>query len=99
MITPVPEAVSVLPAAGVAALPSPPRETQKTSHQEQIARQNERKHRAIQGQAHARDTTLFPEDRAKKKENRRTTAEVIYQVKGEFRARGFSVMLSKPTIN
>jgi hypothetical protein len=44
-ITPVPAAVSVLPAAGVAALPSPPRKTRKTSHQEQIARQNERKHR------------------------------------------------------
>jgi hypothetical protein len=53
-ITPVPVAVSVLPAAGVAALPSPPRKTQKTSHQEQIAWQNERKRRAVQGQAHAR---------------------------------------------
>lgn len=53
-ITPVPAAVSVLPAAGVAALPSPPRKTRKTSHQEQIARQNERKRRAVQGQAHAR---------------------------------------------
>ena len=47
------EAVSVLPAAGVAALPSPPRNTQKTSHQEQIARQNKRKHRAVHAQAHA----------------------------------------------
>ncbi len=53
-ITPVLVAVSVLPAAGVAALPSPPRKTRKTSHQEQIARQNERKRRAVQGQAHAR---------------------------------------------
>ena len=49
----VPVAVSVLPAAGVAALPSPPRNTQKTSHQEQIARQNKRKHRAVHAQAHA----------------------------------------------
>jgi hypothetical protein len=55
-ITPVPAAGPILPAAGVATLPSPPRKTQKTSHQEQIARQNERKRRAIQGQAHARAT-------------------------------------------
>jgi hypothetical protein len=46
-ITPVPVAVSVLPAAGVAALPLPPRKMQKTLHQEQITRQNERKRRAI----------------------------------------------------
>ena len=98
MIT-VPAAVSVLPAAGVAALPSPPRKTQKTSHQEQIARQNERKQKAVHAQAHARATTLVAEERAKEKENRRTTAEVIVQVEGEFRARGFPVTMSKPTIN
>ena len=39
-ITPVPAAGPILLAAGVAALPSPPRKMQKTSHQEQIARQN-----------------------------------------------------------
>jgi hypothetical protein len=55
-ITPVPAAGPILPAAGVAALPSPPRKTQKMSHQEQIAWQNERKCRAVQGQAHARAT-------------------------------------------
>jgi hypothetical protein len=55
-ITPVPMAGPILPAAGVAALPSLPRKTQKTLHQEQIAGQNERKHRAIRGQAHARAT-------------------------------------------
>jgi hypothetical protein len=99
-ITPVPVAVSVLPAAGLAALPSPPRKMQKTSHQEQITRQNERKHRAVHGQAHARATTLIAEERAKEeKENPRTTTEVIEQVEGEFRARGFPVMLSKLTIN
>jgi hypothetical protein len=99
-IFPVPVAVSVLPAAGVAALSSPPRKTQKTSHQEQIAQQNERKYRAIHGQAHARATTLVAEERAKEeKENRHTTAEVIEQVEGEFRARGFPVTLSMPTIN
>jgi hypothetical protein len=55
-ITPVLAAGPILPAAGVAALPSPPRKTKKTLHQEQIVRQNERKRRAIQGQAHARAT-------------------------------------------
>jgi hypothetical protein len=55
-ITPVPAAGPILPAAGVAALPLPPRKMQKMLHQEQIARQNERKHRTIQGQAHARAT-------------------------------------------
>jgi hypothetical protein len=55
-ITPVPVAGPILLAAGVAALPSPPRKTQKMLHQEQIARQNERKRRAIQGQAHAHAT-------------------------------------------
>ncbi len=88
-----------MPAAGVAALPSPPRKTQKTSHQEQIARQNERKQKAVHAQAHARATTLVAEERAKEKANRRTTAEVIAQVEGEFRARGFPVTMSKPTIN
>jgi hypothetical protein len=55
-ITPVLAAGPILPEAGVAALPSPPRKTQKTLHQEQIARQNERKRRAIQGQAHVHAT-------------------------------------------
>ena len=66
---------------------------------EQIVRQNKRKHRTVHTQAHARATTLVAEERAKEKENRRTTAEVIVQVKGEFRARGFPVTMSKPTIN
>jgi len=70
-------AVSILPAAGVAALPLPPRKTQKTPHQEQIARQNERKQMAVHAQAHARATTLIAKERAKEKENRRMTAEVI----------------------
>jgi hypothetical protein len=52
-ITPVPAAGPILPAAGVAALSSPPRKMQKTLHPEQIARQNERKRKAVQGQAHA----------------------------------------------
>ncbi len=57
-ITPIPMAGPILVAAGVAALPSTHRKTQKTSHQEQIAWQNERKRRAIQGQAHARRITI-----------------------------------------
>ena len=81
----VPVAVSVLPAARVAALPSPPR--------------NKRKHRAAHAQAHARATTLVAKERVKEKENRRKTAEVIAQVEGELRARGFPVTMSKPTIN
>jgi len=98
-IATVPAAVSVLPAARVTALPSPPRKTRKTTYQEQIAWQNERKHRAVHAQAHARATTLVAEERAKEKENRSTTAEVIAQVEGEFQARGFPVTMSKPTIN
>ncbi len=98
-ITTVPEAVSVLPAAGVDAFPSPPRKMQKTLHQEQIARQNERKHRTVHAQAHARATTLVAKERAKEKENRHTTAEVIAQVEGEFRGWGFPVTMSKSTIN
>ena len=88
-----------MPAAGVANLPLPPRKTQKMSHQKQIARQNKRKQRAVDVQAHERATTLIAKERLKEKENRRTTAEVIAQVEGEFRARGFSVTMSKPTIN
>jgi hypothetical protein len=98
-ITPVLAAGPILPSAGVAALPSPPRKTQKMLHQEQIARQNKRKRRAVQGQAHARATTLVAEERTKEKENRRMTAEMVEQVEWEFRARGFPVTLSKPTIN
>jgi hypothetical protein len=99
-ITPVLAADPILPAAGVAALPSPPRKMQKTLHQEQIAWQNKRKRtRAFQGQAHAHATTLVAEERTKEKENRCMTAEVIEQVEWEFRARGFPVTLSKLTIN
>ncbi len=57
-ITPVPAAGPILATAGVAALPLPPRKTQKMLHQEQIARQNKRKRRAIQGQAHARQIAI-----------------------------------------
>ena len=58
-------------------------------HHEQIAWQNKRKHRTVHAQAHARATTLVAEERAKEKEIRHTTAEVIAQVKGEFRDGAF----------
>ena len=53
VVRPVPAAGPNLPAAGVAAIPSPPRKTRKTSHQKQKVRQNERKRRAVQGQGQA----------------------------------------------
>jgi hypothetical protein len=71
----------------------------KTSHQEQIDKQNETKRKAAHAQAHARATTLVAEERMKPKENCRTTVQVIAQVEGEFRARGYGVTLSKNTIN
>ncbi len=55
-MTPVLAAGPILLAARVAALPLLPRKTQKMSHQEQIAWQNKKKRRAVQGQAHARAT-------------------------------------------
>jgi hypothetical protein len=79
--------------------PSPERKVQKTSHQEQIGKQNERKRKAVHAQAHARATTLVAEERMKPKENLKTTVQVIAQVEGEFRARGYGVTLSKNTIN
>ncbi len=60
VVHPVPAAGPNLPAAGVATIPLPPRKTQKTLHQKQTVRQNERKRRAIQGQgqAHARQIAI-----------------------------------------
>ena len=82
-------------------LPSLPRKTCKTSHQQQINRQNTRKQKAVHDLAHARATSLVAKARANAdKENRPwMTMQVIVQVEGEFRARGFKVVLSKPTIN
>ncbi len=71
----------------------------KTSHQVQIARQNERKRKAIHAQAHVRATTLVAEERAKPQEYRQTTAQVIAQVEREFRLQGYGMILSKNTIN
>ena len=80
-------------------LPSPERKARKTSHQEQISKQNVRKHKAVHAQAHGRATTLVAEERALPKEDRQSTVQVIVQVEGEFRARGHGVMLNKNTIN
>jgi len=46
-------------------LPSPERKVRKTPHQEQIGKQNERKHKAVHAQAHVRATTLVAEERMK----------------------------------
>ena len=47
--------------------PSPKRKVQKTSHQEQTGKQNERKRKAVHAQAHARSTTLVAKERMKPK--------------------------------
>ncbi len=88
--------ITTVPAA---VLPSPERKVRKTSHQEQINKQNKTKCKAVHAEAHERATTLIAEERMKPKENRRTTAQVIAQVEGEFRARGYGVTLCKITIN
>ena len=75
------------------------RKVRKSSHQEQIGKQNERKRKVVHAQAHARATTLVAEERALPKEDRRSTVQVIAQVEREFRARGHGVTLSKNTIN
>jgi hypothetical protein len=79
-------------------LPSLERKVSKTSHQEQIGKQNERKLKAVHAQAHAHATTLVAKERGVPKEDRQTTMQVIAQVEGEFRAWGYGVTLSKNTI-
>ncbi len=71
----------------------------KTSHQEQISKQNKTKRKAVHAQAHARATTLVAEERVLPKEDRRLTAQVIAQVEEEFRAWGHGATLSKKLIN
>jgi hypothetical protein len=94
-------AAPVLAVGGVNAdiLPSPERKVRKTSHQEQIRKQNKSKRKAVHAQAHAHTTTLFAEERAKPKDVHRTTVQVIQQVDGEFSAHGYGIILSIPTIN
>jgi hypothetical protein len=100
-ITPNPTVAPVITVGGFNAgiLPSPERKVRKTLHQEQIGKQNKRKRKVVHAQAHARATTLVAEERAMPKEDHQTTVHVIVQVKGEFRARGYGMTLSKNTIN
>ena len=91
--------VTVVSRMNAGILPSPERKVRKTSHQEQISKQNEKKRRTIHAQVHARATTLVAEERALPKEDRRSTAQVIAQVEGEFRARGHGATLNVSTIN
>ena len=60
-ITPNPTAASVVTVGGIndGILPSPERNVRKTSHQEQISKQNETKRKAVHTQAHAHATTLI----------------------------------------
>ncbi len=71
----------------------------KTSHQEQIGKQNKRKRKAVHAQVHARVTTLVAKERVMPKKDSQTTVQVIAQVEGEFRAWGYGVTLSKNIIN
>jgi hypothetical protein len=80
-------------------LPSLERKVRKMLHQEQIGKQNKRKRKAIYAQAHARATTLIAEERVMSREDHQMTVQVIVQVEGEFRVRGYGVTLSKNTIN
>ncbi len=82
-------------------LPSLPRKTRNTSHQQQIDRQNARKQKTVCNLAHACATSLIAKARANAdKENCPwTTTQVIAKVEANFRARGFKVVLSKLTIN
>jgi hypothetical protein len=72
-------AALVVAVGGITAgiIPSPERKARKMSDQEQISKQNERKHKAVHAQAHARTTTLIAKERAMPKEVSRTTVQVI----------------------
>ena len=98
-ISPIPEVSSAASGGAAGNLPSPQRKTRKTCNQEQIEKQNGQKQKALHAQAHACATTLVAEERGKEKENQRTTTQVIEQVEGDFRARGFGVTLNKVPIN
>ena len=89
-ITPNPTAAPVITVGGINAgiLPSLERKVRKTLHQEQIGKQNERKHKVIHAQAHARATTLVAEERALPKEVRPLSVQVIAQVEGEVQGAG-----------
>ena len=65
-----PTAAPIITVGGINAsiLPSPERKARKTSHQEQIGKQNERKRKVVHAQAHVRATTLVAKERALPKE-------------------------------
>ena len=71
-ITPNLATAPIVTVAGMNAgiLPSPERKVRKTSHQEQIGKQNESKCKGIHAQAHSRATILVAEERALPMEDR-----------------------------
>ena len=80
-------------------LPSPPRKTNRTSHQHQVDHQNEWKSKEVYVQALAQATTLVATKRMQAKENCHPTSSVVKQVKHKFKACGFVVLLSRETVN
>jgi hypothetical protein len=86
-ITPNPTAAPSVAVGGINAgiLPSLERKVRKTSHREQIGKQNKRKRKVVHAQAHAPTTTLVAKERALPKEVCGSTIQVIAQVKGGFR--------------
>ncbi len=99
MLNPMVAPVVTVGGVNAGILASLERKVRKTSHQEQISKQNKRKRKVVHTQAHACGTTLIAKERAMPKEDHQTTVQVIAQVEGEFRARGYGVALSKNTIN
>ena len=100
-ITPNPTAAPVITVGGINAgiLPSLERKVRKTSHQEQISKQNKRECKVVHTPAHAPATTLVAKERAFLKEVCQSAIQVITQVKGGFRVRGYGGTQSKNTIN
>ena len=74
-----PMAAPVVAVDGINAgiLHSPERKVRKTSHQEQITKQKERKRKAVYAQAHAQTNTLVARERVLPKEFHRPTLQVI----------------------
>jgi len=79
--------------------PSLLKKLRKSSHQRQIDRQNEWKGKDAYALALSWATMLVAAEREQEKENARSTATVIAQVEGEFKASGFVVKLTKSTVN
>jgi hypothetical protein len=76
------------------------KKVRRTSHQVQVDRQNQRKQKEINSQAHMRATNLVNAERKKPAgEPRRSTQEICTQVQDEFKARKATVKLSANTVN